>query len=190
MAGHSDLRCEVGECPSRIEGQAQVDLRGHRVDIAADHRSAAVRHSVEVLPEWGHRGCNAASHLAVDHRSETAGQVAHRWDHHGCTIVGLQRILTESVLIEVTVVAQGMVAPKTVESQIQQVVLITAARTMVDEMMIMVNAPTTDLDQKDAAGDRKADHRADLLEEKVGRTEIVALLDLKAKTDRSDVKLL
>ena len=82
-AGHLDLRCKVDDLRSRNADLVLVDLRGHRVDIAADHRSAVVRHSVEVLPEWDHPGCNAASHSGVDHRSATVGRDVLRWDHRG-----------------------------------------------------------------------------------------------------------
>ncbi len=60
-----------------------ADRRGHRVGVAADHRSAAAHHLAEALPEWDHRGCNAVNHLAVDGRSATADQDVLRWGHRG-----------------------------------------------------------------------------------------------------------
>ena len=81
-AGHSDLQCEVDDLRSQVTGLALADLRGHKVaEMGVTEK--VVHHLAKVLPEWDHHGCNAVSHLAVDHRSATPAQDALRWGHRG-----------------------------------------------------------------------------------------------------------
>jgi hypothetical protein len=107
----------------------------------------------------------------------------------------------------------NMAVPSTVASRAQQVVLIVADQSTIDAMMIVVDAPKAELDQKVAtayhrADDHKAIQVADLAvtvaivkghrvekddltdpAEKVVLTAIVDRLDQKAKADPSDAKL-
>ncbi len=77
----SDLQREADVLRSLVEDQ--VALRGLRDEKVA-HRLAVAHRLGEDLRRWDHRGHNAASHLAVDHRSETVDhQDAHQWDHPG-----------------------------------------------------------------------------------------------------------
>lgn len=73
-----------------VRAVSSLDLRGHEADAhrfpvvdQVVHRLAFVHHLAGDLREWGHPGHNAASHLAVDHRSETVGRDAHQWAHRG-----------------------------------------------------------------------------------------------------------
>lgn len=80
--GHSDLRCEADVLRSLAAVLVLADRRGRNV---AETRVAemAAHHSAEALREWDHRGCNAASHRAVDDRSATADRDVLRWGHRG-----------------------------------------------------------------------------------------------------------
>jgi hypothetical protein len=82
VGSNSDLRCEVDDLRSPVADLDLVDLPGHNVMDKGVAEKVA-RHSVEVLPEWDHRGCNAAIHPAADHRSATVDRDVLRWDHRG-----------------------------------------------------------------------------------------------------------
>jgi len=81
-AGHSDLQCEVDDLRSQVTGLALADIRGHKA-AETGVTEKVVHHLAKVLPESDHHGCNAVSHLAVDHRSAPPAQDALRWGHRG-----------------------------------------------------------------------------------------------------------